>query len=85
VPDPNFISTSFVEKHNQTMRQNMRRYTRLTAGHSKKFDNHRYATALHFIHYNYARICQSIRCTPAMQANLADHVWTVEELVSLAN
>ena len=84
-PDPNFISTSFVEKHNQTMRQNMRRYTRLTAGHSKKFENHRHATALHFMHYNFARICQTIRCTPAMEAGLADHVWTTEELVGLAN
>jgi IS1 family transposase len=84
-PDPDHISTSFVEKHNQTMRQSMRRYTRLTAGHSKKVENHRYATALHFVHYNFARICQTIRCTPAMEAGISDHVWSVEELVKLSN
>ena len=84
-PDPDHISTSFVEKHNQTMRQNMRRYTRLTAGHSKKVENHRFATALHFVHYNFARICQSIRCTPAMEAGISDHVWSIEELVRLSN
>jgi len=84
-PDPDHISTSFVEKHNQTMRQNMRRYTRLTAGHSKKIENHRFATALHFVHYNFARICQSIRCTPAMEAGISSHVWSIEELVRLSN
>lgn len=84
-PDPDHISTSFVEKHNQTMRQSMRRFTRLTAGHSKKLDNHRAAVALHFMHYNFVRICQTIRCSPAMEADISDHLWTVEELVSLAN
>jgi hypothetical protein len=84
-PDLAHTSTSFVEKHNQTMRQSMRRYTRLTAGHSKKIENHEYATALHFVYYNFARICQSIRCTPAMEAGISDHVWSVEELVSVAN
>jgi len=84
-PDPRHISTSFVEKHNQTMRQNMRRSTRLTAGHSKKLQNHRHAVALHFMHYNFARICQTIRCAPAMEAGISDHVWSIEELVSLAN
>jgi len=84
-PDPIFISTSFVEKHNQTMRQNMRRDTRLTAGHSKKVVNNAAATALHFMHYNFARPCRTILCTPAMEAGLSDHVWTVEELVVLAN
>jgi hypothetical protein len=54
-PDPDHISTSFVEKHNQTMP----RYTRLTAGHSEKVENHRYANALHFTPYNFARICQT--------------------------
>lgn len=85
LPDPEHISTSFVEKHNQTMRQSMRRYTRLTAGHSKKVENHRFATALHFVHYNFVRICQSIRCTPAMEAGISDHAWSVEELVKLSN
>ena len=67
------------------MRQSMRRLTRLTAGHSKKIDNHRAAVALHFVHYNFARICQTIRCTPAMEAGISDHVWSVQELVALAN
>jgi IS1 family transposase len=84
-PDPDHISTSYVEKHNQTMRQSMRRFTRLTAGHSKKLDNHRAAVALHFVHYNFARICQTVRCTPAMEAGISDHVWTLEELVELTN
>lgn len=84
-PDPAHISTSFVEKHNQTMRQAMRRYTRLTAGHSKKIENHRFATALHFVHYNFARTCQTVRCTPAMEADISDHPWSTEELVKLAN
>lgn len=84
-PEREHINTSYVEKHNQTMRQNMRRYTRLTAGHSKKLDNHRFATALHFVHYNFARICQTVRCTPAMEAGLSDHVWSIEELVRLAD
>ncbi len=84
-PDPDFISTSFVEKHNQTMRQSIRRFTRLSAGHSKKIQNHRHAVALHFMHYNFARICQTIRCTPAMEAGISDHVWSVEELVALSN
>ncbi len=84
-PNREKINTSYVEKHNQTMRQNMRRYTRLTAGHSKKVDNHRFATALHFVHYNFARNCQTVKSTPAMAAGIADHRWTIEELVSLAN
>jgi transposase-like protein len=84
-PDRHHINTSYVEKHNQTMRQNMRRYTRLTAGHSKKLDNHRFATALHFVHYNFARNCQTVKSTPAMAAGIANHRWTIEELVSLSN
>jgi IS1 family transposase len=83
-PDPDYISTSFVEKHNQTMRQSMRRYTRLTAGHSKKVENHRYATALHFMHYNFARTCQTVRCSPAMAAGIDSHLWSVEEIAALA-
>ena len=85
LPDADQIITSFVEKHNQTMRKSMRRYTRLTAGHSKKVENHRCATALHVMHYNFARICQSIRCTPAIQAGISDHQRSIEELVSLSN
>jgi hypothetical protein len=61
------------------------RLFRLTAGHCKKLDNHRAAVALHFMHYNFVRICQTIRCSPAMEAGISDHLWTVEELVGLAN
>jgi IS1 family transposase len=82
-PDPKHISTSFVERQNLTMRMHIRRFTRLTNGFSKKADNHRHSVALHYMFYNYCRTHQSIRCTPAMEAGLTDHVWTVEELCSL--
>lgn len=65
------------------MRMSMRRFTRLTNAFSKKFENHRYAVALHFVHYNFCRIHQSIRITPAMAAGLSDHIWSLSELVGL--
>jgi IS1 family transposase len=77
-PDPKHVSTSFVERQNLTMRMQMRRFTRLTNGHSKKVDNHRHMVALHYMHYNFVRVHQTLRCTPAMEAGLTDHVWTVE-------
>lgn len=82
-PDPNHISTSFVERQNLTMRMSMRRFTRLTNAFSKKVDNHVAAIALHFMHYNFCRIHKTLRVTPAMEAGLAHHVWTVEELVAI--
>lgn len=82
-PDPKHISTSFVERQNLTMRMSIRRLTRLTNGHSKKLANHEAAIALHYMHYNYCRIHQTIRVTPAMEAGLAGHVWSIEELVGL--
>ncbi len=82
-PDPKHISTSYVERQNLTMRMSMRRFTRLTNGFSKKIDNHYAAIALHFMHYNFCRVHKSLRVTPAMEAKLATHVWTVEELVAL--
>jgi IS1 family transposase len=82
-PDPKHVSTSFVERQNLTMRMQMRRFTRLTNAHSKKFDNHRHAVALHFMHYNFCRVHSTLRVTPAMEAGLSDHVWTLEELVNL--
>lgn len=82
-PDPDHISTSFVERQNLTMRMNMRRFTRLTNGFSKKLENHSAAVALHFMHYNFARIHQTLRVTPAMEAGVADHVWSLEEIVGL--
>lgn len=82
-PNPNHISTSYVERQNLTMRMSMRRFTRLTNGFSKKIDNHIHAVALHFMYYNFCRVHQTLRVTPAMEAGLTDHVWTLEELVSL--
>jgi IS1 family transposase len=82
-PNPEFVSTSFVERANLTMRMGMRRFTRLTNGHSKKVENHEHAVALHFMHYNFCRIHQSLRVTPAMQAGITDHVWELHEIVSL--
>jgi len=82
-PDPKHISTSFVERQNLTMRMSMRRFTRLTNAFSKKVDNHRHAVALYFMYYNFCRVHQTLRVTPAMEAGIADHVWTLEELVGL--
>ena len=82
-PDQRHISTSFVERQNLTMRMSMRRFTRLTNGFSKKVENHAYAVALHFLHYNFARVHKTLRVTPAMEAGLATHVWSLEEIVGL--
>jgi hypothetical protein len=82
-PDPNHVSTSYVERQNHTMRMSMRRFTRLTNGFSKKLDNHCYMVDLYFMHYNFCRIHKTLRVTPAMEAGIADHVWSIEELVSL--
>ena len=82
-PDPKHISTSFVERQNLTMRMSIRRFTRLTNGHSRKFENHEAAVALHYMHYNFCRIHSTLRVTPAMEAGIAHHVWSIEELVGL--
>ena len=82
-PDKAHVSTSFVERQNLTMRIGMRRLTRLTNGFSKKVENLEHATALHFMHYNFARIYKTLRVTPAMEAGIAKHVWTLEEIVNL--
>jgi hypothetical protein len=82
-PDPKHVSTSFVERQNLTMRMGMRRFTRLTNGFSKKVENHGHAVALHFMHYNFCRVHKTLRVTPAMEAGLTDHVWTLEELIAL--
>lgn len=84
-PDPAHVSTCYVERQNLTMRMSMRRFTRLTNGFSKKVENHAAAIALHFIHYNFARIHKTLRITPAMVAGLSDHVWSYEEIAGLAN
>jgi IS1 family transposase len=82
-PDPKHISTSFVERSNLSMRMGMRRFTRLTNAFSKKLENHGHAVAIYFMHYNYCRVHKTLRVTPAMEAGLADHVWTIEELLAL--
>jgi IS1 family transposase len=82
-PDPKHISTSFVERQNLTMRMGMRRFTRLTNGFSKKIQNHAAMVAIHFMHYNFARIHKTLRVTPAMAAGLSDHVWSLEEMVAI--
>lgn len=83
VPDPKRVSTSYVERQNLNMRLSMRRFTRLTNGFSKKVENHAHAVALYFAYYNFCRVHQTLRVTPAMESGLADHVWGVEELVAL--
>ena len=82
-PDKRHISTSYVERQNLTMRMSMRRFTRLTNGFSKKVENHMHAISLHFMHYNFARIHQSLRITPAMAAGVTDHAWSIDEIVAL--
>lgn len=84
-PDARHISTSFAERNNLTMRMQMRRFTRLTNAFSKKVDNHKAAVALHFMHYNFARLHKTLRVTPAMEAGVADYVWSLEEIARLAN
>jgi IS1 family transposase len=82
-PDPAHISTSYVERQNLSMRMGMRRFTRLTNGFSKKAENHAHAVGLHYMHYNFGRIHKTLRVTPAMQAGVSDHVWTMEEIAGL--
>ena len=83
-PDIELVSTAYIERQNLTMRMAMRRFTRLTNAFSKKLANLKAAVALHFAYYNFCRIHQSLKCTPAMEAGIADHVWTVEELLEAA-
>jgi transposase-like protein/IS1 family transposase len=83
-PDPSKICTSHVERQNLTMRMQIRRFTRLTNAFSKKSENHYAALSLYFAYYNFVRIHSSIRVTPAMEAGLTDHVWTIAELLGRA-
>jgi IS1 family transposase len=83
-PDPDLISTSYVERQNLTMRMSMRRFTRLTNGFSKKVENLAAAVSLHFAYYNFCRVHASLnKQTPAMAAGITDHVWTLAELIAL--
>ena len=82
-PDMGRVSTSFVERQNLTLRMSMRRFTRLTNAHSKKVENLMYAIALHYMYYNFGRVNQAIRVTPAMKAGVSDHIWTIGEILAL--
>ena len=82
-PDPAHVSTSYVERQNLTMRMHMRRFTRLTNAFSKKVENHAAMLAVYFMYYNFARVHQTLRVTPAMEAGIVNHVWSIEEIVQL--
>src|SRR5438477_3409728 len=82
-PDHEHISTSYVERHNLTMRMAMRRFTRLTNAFSKKIENHYHAVALHVTFYNFVRIHKTLRVTPAMAAGISDRLWSIEDIVAL--
>jgi IS1 family transposase len=84
-PNGDHISTSYVERQNLTMRMHMRRFTRLTNAFSKKVENLAHAVSLHFMYYNFAKIHSSLRVTPAMEAGISDHVWSLEEIATLAD
>jgi len=80
-PDKENASTSYIERQNLTMRMQIRRLTRLTNAFSKKLDNLKAALSLHFCHYNFIRIHQTLKVTPAMEAGITDHVWEWDELI----
>ena len=82
-PDPRYISTSYIERQNLTMRMSMRRFTRLTNGFSKKIENHSASVALYMMYYNFGRKHTTLGTTPAVKAGLTDHTWSVEEIIGL--
>jgi hypothetical protein len=82
-PKEEHISTSYVERQNLNMRMGMRRFTRLTNAFSKKIDNLIHSVALFHMHYNFGRVHQTLRVTPAMEAGLSDHVWSISDIVAL--
>jgi IS1 family transposase len=82
-PDSPHISTSYVERQNLTMRMSMRRFTRLSNGFSKKAENHAHSVAIHFMHYNFVRIHQSLRVTPAMAAGVTRKLWSLTDMISV--
>jgi hypothetical protein len=82
-PESGHVSTSYVERHNLTILMGNRRFTRLTNGFSKKVENHEHMLALFFMFYNFCRIHQTLRVTPAMESGIADHVWELEEVIEL--
>lgn len=82
-PDDKHISTSFVERQNLSLRMGNRRFTRLTNGFSKKIENHAHALAIYYMHYNFGRIHKTLRVTPAMEAGISNHVWSLDEIASI--
>jgi IS1 family transposase len=82
-PDPDHINTSYVERQNLSMRMGIRRFTRLTNAFSKKLENHIHALSIYFMHYNFVRIHQTIRCSPAMEAGVTDKLWSLEDMVAM--
>jgi hypothetical protein len=82
-PDQKHISTSYIERQNLTIRMGMRRFTRLTNAFSKKLENHIAAIAIHCMYYNFVRIHQTLRITPAMAAGVTDRLWSIEDLIAL--
>lgn len=82
-PDPAHVSTSYVERHNLTMRMHMRRFTRLTNAFSKKVENHAYAVALHMMYYNFVKVHSKLRVSPAMAAGVLDRLWEIGDIVGL--
>ncbi len=82
-PNPKHVSTSYVEPQNLTMRMSMRQFTRLTNAFSKKIKKHAHSVALHFMYYNFVKIHQSLRTTPAQAAGVTDRLWEISDLVAL--
>ncbi len=82
-PDPEHISTSFAERANLTMRMSMRRFTRLTNAFSRDAENHAHSIAIHFMHYNFVRIHQTLRVTPAMAAGVTGKLWELADVVAM--
>lgn len=82
-PDPKHINTSYVERQNLNMRMNIRRFTRLTNAFSKKFENHAHSVAIHFMHYNFVRIHQTLKVTPAMAAGVTGKLFELADLVRI--
>ena len=84
-PDIRHVSTSYVERQNLTMRMSIRRFTRLTNAFSKKLENHALSVALHYMHYNFARIHKTLRMSPAMAAGVTDKLWSIEDIAVMVD
>ncbi len=84
-PDKALISKSYVERQNLTKRMHMRRFIRLTNGFRKKVENHMHAVALHFMYYNFVKVHQTLKVTPAMKAGLTDRLWDIADLVAMVD